>query len=394
MKRALLVVVGAVALTTVVPIAAGVASAHNNELTGVPVCEANGTYTVNWTIGNNFDGPVTVTVTGWTPDVSTVSGPTDKIPGLGSGAAVQSGIPGTSLSASLSVRGVWDDGNMTDGSNSVKLDGTCGRVRPHAIPVAPKFREGTCTEQPSVDAPETDDYAVTITGTVGFGSSVTVTFSAKGDVVLDGDTVFPHTFLAQPDNCATTTTAPGDSTPTTTPATVDKTLTFQVLGPICVADHPYIHWELTSTGLLPSQNLATITITDVNGNVVETLTNQPLVGSTLWPGASLDPQDWPGWVKIGGIWYTDPSDAVLRQGVNVRADINPTAGPLFVAYPEATAACAQPTAAGEVDAATATTLAASLPVTGSSSSATLWIAAGLIGLGGLAMAAARRRRAV
>ena len=47
-------------------------------------------------------------------------------------------------------------------------------------------------------------------------------------------------------------------------------------------------------------------------------------------------------MKIGGVWYVDPSDAVLRQGVYVQADINPTAGPLFVAYPEATAACAQP----------------------------------------------------
>ena len=157
-----------------------------------------------------------------------------------------------------------------------------------------------------------------------------------------------------------------------------------------MADLPYIHWELTSTGSAPDQNLATITITDVNGNVVETLTNQPLVGSTLWPGASLDPEDWPGWVKIGGIWYTDPSDAVLRQGVNVRADINPTAGPLFVAYPEATAACAQPE---QVDAAQrGTTISASLPVTGTSSTGTLWMAAGFLGLGGLALAIARRRR--
>jgi hypothetical protein len=124
--------------------------------------------------------------------------------------------------------------------------------------------------------------------------------------------------------------------------TTPKTLTFSAVGPIGVADTPYIHWELRSTGLRPDQNLATITITDINGNVVETLSNQPLVGDTLWPGASANHEDWPGWVKIAGVWYSDPSDAVLRQGVYVQADIIPTAGPVVVAYPEATTACAQP----------------------------------------------------
>ncbi len=166
-----------------------------------------------------------------------------------------------------------------------------------------------------------------------------------------------------------------------------------MLGPICVADHPYIHWQLTATGLRPDQNLATITITDVNGNVVETLTDQPLVGETLWPGASVDPEDWPGWVKIGGVWFVDPSDAVLRQGVYVRADINPTAGPLFVAYPEATAACSQPEALeATTTTAAAASLGGSLPVTGTSSSSTLWIAFGFLGLGGAALMIARRRR--
>ena len=258
--------------------------------------------------------------------------------------ATQTGIPGTAKAASVTVNSQWSDGAQGTQTGSVELAGTCASVQPHAIPVAPAFHEGTCTESPSMEIPPaTDDYDVQVEGTAGFGDTVTVTFVAKGDVVLDGQTVFNHTFQAQPEDSATTTTTttPGDDSTTTT--TVEKTLTFQVLGPICVADHPYIHWELTATGLLPTQNLATITITDVNGNVVETLTNQPLVGSTLWPGASLDPEDWPGWVKIGGVWYSDPSDAVLRQGVYVRADINPTAGPLFVAYPEATAACAQPT---------------------------------------------------
>lgn len=395
MKRALLVVAGAVALTTVVPIAAGVASAHNNTISGVAVCQANGTYTVNWTVGNDFNGPVIVSVTARTPDASTASGPV-TVPGLGTGTVVQSGIPGTAPSASITVNGVWADTTSNNATGSVVLGGTCTAG---VLPVAPVFREGTCSELPSmVIPPETADYTRVVDGVAGFGLTVTVTFSGRPGITLLRPFTFSHTFDARPDGCDTTTTAPPDdsTTTTTTPGddsttttTVEKTLTFQVLGPICVADHPYIHWELTATGLLPTQNLATITITDVNGNVVETLTNQPLVGSTLWPGASLDPEDWPGWVKIGGVWYSDPSDAVLRQGVHVRADINPTAGPLFVAYPEATAACAQPT---PEEAGTATTISASLPVTGTSSSGTLWVAAGFLGLGGLALTVARRRR--
>jgi LPXTG-motif cell wall-anchored protein len=62
---------------------------------------------------------------------------------------------------------------------------------------------------------------------------------------------------------------------------------------------------------------------------------------------------------------------------------------LFVAYPEATAACAQPE---RVDAATATVTGASLPVTGTSSTGVVWLAASFLGLGGLAVAIARRRR--
>jgi len=41
---------------------------------------------------------------------------------------------------------------------------------------------------------------------------------------------------------------------------------------------------------------------------------------------------------------------------------------------------------------TTTTLTSSLPVTGSSTAGTVWIAAGFLGLGGFALALARRRR--
>jgi uncharacterized repeat protein (TIGR01451 family) len=117
-------------------------------------------------------------------------------------------------------------------------------------------------------------------------------------------------------------------------------ITFTVLGPVCVQDHPFIRWVITPHNVTDS-NTATITITDIHGNVVKKLTDQPLTGETLWPGATINPDDWPGWKLVNGVWIVDPTDAVLREGVTVTAEVNPHASG-FVAYPPATSACANP----------------------------------------------------
>ena len=54
--------------------------------------------------------------------------------------------------------------------------------------------------------PDTADYTVSPTGTVGFGNTVTVTFTAKQGVQLNGQTVFTHTFRAQPEGCTRSAT--------------------------------------------------------------------------------------------------------------------------------------------------------------------------------------------
>ena len=353
-------VIGAVALATVLPIATEGAAAHTSMLSGVAVCQANGTFTVQWTIGNDYSLPVTVTVTGRTPSASSLTGPSNPIAANGHGGAVQSGISGSATSAGLSVRGVWSDGFVGSASNTVSLGGDC-----HA-PATTTTRPATTTTRPA---------------TTTTRPRTTTTVAATTTTV------------------AATTTGPPDSVGDES-GTAPATLGFHVLGPVCEAELPYISWELTSTGLAPEQNLATITISDINGNVVETLTNQPLVGETRWPGASAIPEDWPGWVKIAGIWYSDTSDAVLRQGVYVQADLAASAGPQLVPYPEAATGCAQPAVVAPE--AVTGVLAESgvlpadvpteLPATGSSSPDMLWIATGFVGLGVLVAGLARRKR--
>ena len=94
----------------------------------------------------------------------------------------------------------------------------------------------------------------------------------------------------------------------------------------------------------------TLTMRDVNGIVVST---QPLVyepGTTvdiLYPGTSVNPDgsvdDVPGWILTDdGFWIQDPSDALLREGIFLTYEVNPTAGPVLVTYPPESSECANP----------------------------------------------------
>jgi hypothetical protein len=108
-----------------------------------------------------------------------------------------------------------------------------------------------------------------------------------------------------------------------------------------VQDFPFIGWVITPHNITSGANTATITISDIHGNVLKVLTNQPLTGQTIWPGASVNPPDWPGWKLVNGVWIIDPTDAVVREGVFVHAEVNPAATG-FVSYPPATARCNSP----------------------------------------------------
>ncbi|ACQ78718.1 LPXTG-motif cell wall anchor domain protein [Beutenbergia cavernae DSM 12333] len=163
-----------------------------------------------------------------------------------------------------------------------------------------------------------------------------------------------------------------------------------VLSPICDGDAPYLVYDVD----VENTEGSTATITFVNpsgGNVV--YTDLPLSGTILWPGAAVDgsgaPTDWPGWAFVGGEWVEDSSDAWLRNPITVTIEVNPTAS-ATVSYPPATPSCsANPP--GREDPPPPSSGEARLPNTGTETLTYAGIAGGLVVLGGLTVAAVRRR---
>jgi LPXTG-motif cell wall-anchored protein len=126
---------GLVALAAVLPVVSVLAvtapaSAHANAVTGVASCQADGTYTITWTITNDYSTPeIKVEATGSTGGGTLTGLPTTIAAGSGSTAtAQQTGVPGTTKSASLTVKGTWQDPDRqftNTNSGSVRLDGKC-----------------------------------------------------------------------------------------------------------------------------------------------------------------------------------------------------------------------------------------------------------------------------
>ncbi len=118
---------------------------------------------------------------------------------------------------------------------------------------------------------------------------------------------------------------------------------------VCVGDIPYFAYAVDFGS--DSFVGAPMTITFVNPGgadfVIETVVpDVDAPAAVLWPGASADPEDWPGWeLNADGIWVETTQDegAFTRAagGVEVRFDTNPTLA-TTVTYPPATEACANP----------------------------------------------------
>ena len=110
----------------------------------------------------------------------------------------------------------------------------------------------------------------------------------------------------------------------------------------CSNDAPYITYNVIPTNFSP-QNGLTIRWLDSLGVEKAVLTNQPLSGTSLWPGAVLDNNgncvDWPGWIYANGVWVEgEDGYASVRPHVYVVFSINPT-DTVYVEYPPATASC-------------------------------------------------------
>lgn len=210
------------------------------------------------------------------------------------------------------------------------------------------------------------------------------------DDVATGEPPVPPTT----DNYVTTTTAP------------DKSLDVSAFSPTCIRDVPYIEFTIVPKGF-SSSGPATLTFFDVNGNFVEQVVSPTLSGQVIYPGAQAGPDgeglNWPGWTRApDGSWIQDPSDAVLRDGLTIVVQVNPTAT-TTVSYPSSDSACANPPRTSPP---TTTTIACvpgqnndgtpdddcTLPRTGGGIDKALLIGGAALLAGLVFLAAARRRR--
>ena len=74
--------------------------------------------------------------------------------------------------------------------------------------------------------------------------------------------------------------------------------------------------------------------------------------------------DVPGWILTDdGFWIQDPSDALLREGIFLTYEVNPTAGPVLVTYPPESSECANPPGPFPPTTTTTTTAPPELPPT-------------------------------
>jgi hypothetical protein len=135
----------------------------------------------------------------------------------------------------------------------------------------------------------------------------------------------------------TTSTTSTSTTTTTVGGTTDTPLDIAAAGAECRNEIPYLAYDID----WPAGGTATITfINPVGADVV--YPNVPLTGAVLWPGASENPPDWPGWVLENGKWVEADDGFLWARGtVQVQFEVNPTAV-VTVSYPTSSAICAGP----------------------------------------------------
>lgn len=185
-------------------------------------------------------------------------------------------------------------------------------------------------------------------------------------------------------------TAAAESYPPT--PTTDPSIQVEVLSPVCVADAPYIEYAVQTNGF-DSSGPMTMRFFDKDGNLVEERTVPTLAGRTIYPGASVDADgnatDFPGWRWNGTMWEIDPTDQILREGLTVEFEVNPTAT-ASVSYAPANSVCADPS---DVAGVSSPEPEGSLPQTGGSSTIQMVsIAAAILGSGLVILTLVRRRR--
>ena len=169
------------------------------------------------------------------------------------------------------------------------------------------------------------------------------------------------------------------------------------IGAECFNDIPYLRYSID----YPAAQSATITFLNPTGADI-VYENVPMSGAVLWPGASANPPDWPGWILQNGVWVAADDGFLWARGtISVLFEVNPSTV-LTVSYPQSTEACADPENIPDEVAGVVITPPTTpgqiggvevLPFTGIHGGALAAVAFAALTLGGLMLLSARRDEA-
>ena len=223
-------------------------------------------------------------------------------------------------------------------------------------PVTMTYTLGTESVTRSTTFPEACTTATTTT--IGVPTSTTTT-TPGATTTQPGQTTTSST--SSTSTTSSSTTVPGIGPPPPAPPTTTTLppvttapppptpFAFGAAATVCIAEVPTIVINFQNTFPELAGRTGTLTMSDINGNVVS---SQPLVYrpnttvNLLYPGTVVNPDgsidDVPGWILTDdGLWIRDPSDAYLREGINLTYTVNPTAT-AFITYPPESSTCANP----------------------------------------------------
>ncbi len=200
------------------------AAAHQGDITAVAECRPNGTYLVTYTLSwssvpeaaygtrlltrEDTDGSFD---SGWESDPGAYRW-TDRgaITSTEGSISWTDTLPGTTLGAGRWEYGWldWTNGNTRNRFHDTRVEdlgGDCADTtepEPEPVSVNAEFGDNVCVDhvytEPSLDAPEYDGTTREITGEVAPGSTVTVTYTALADHVIEGPSTFTHDYPATP----------------------------------------------------------------------------------------------------------------------------------------------------------------------------------------------------